>query len=142
MTAPWRPPESFVHGVGGPVAIVPGRIAALLHDRFGLGRLRTEIRGQDAELDSVLVALGVAAGAWRTSVTGRKEAVQPEPVAASDQWVTTTSAAGLLGITDRAVRLAIQDQRLPAENHQGRWRITRADVEHYRAARHAKGQGS
>jgi excisionase family DNA binding protein len=102
----------------------------------GLERLRTEVRGNDGEVDSVLVALAVAAHHWRASATGSTVAPEPE-VAARSAWVSTTQAADLLDISSRAVRLAIDEQRLPAERVDGRWRIAREEVEHYRAGRRA-----
>ncbi len=67
----------------------------------------------------MLVALTVAAAQWRASVTGSEVAAQPE-VGPQSAWVSSTQAADLLGITSRAVRLAIEDERLPAERVDGR----------------------
>jgi len=47
------------------------------------------------------------------------------------------TAAGLLGISDRAVRKAIADKRLPATEIDGRWSIDRKDIENYRINRAA-----
>jgi excisionase family DNA binding protein len=135
MTARWRPPEHYVHA-GGEVVVVPARVAAWLGRHAQLDRLRTQIRGADAEVDSVLVALAVAGAYWRTSATGSACAPEAE-VGALSPWVSTTQAADLLGIGSRAVRLAIAETRLPAERVDGRWRIAREDIEHYRAARAA-----
>ncbi|MDP9442939.1 MAG: helix-turn-helix domain-containing protein [Actinomycetota bacterium] len=131
----WRPAEHYVHG-HGEVVVVPARVAAWLTRYAGLERLRAEVRGADAEVDSVLVALALAAFAWRSSATGSGLASAPE-VAAPCAWMSTTQAARLLGITDRGVRLAIAAERLPAQWVDGRWRVAREDVEHYRAARAA-----
>jgi excisionase family DNA binding protein len=131
----WRPPEHYIHA-GGDVVVVPARVAALLLRHARIDQLRTQLRGADAELDSVLVALTVAALHWRTSATGSEIAPTPEARAQSP-WMSTTQAAEHLGITDRAVRLAISERRLAAEQVDGRWRISREDVEHYRAARAA-----
>lgn len=136
MSAPrYRPPEQYVHG-GGEVVIVPARVAAWLSRHASLDRIRTEVRGTDAEVDAVLVALRVSALYWLTSATGSDVVPEPE-VAAPSKRMSTTQAAGRLGITDRAVRLAIAESRLPAEQVAGRWQINRSDVEHYRAARAA-----
>lgn len=133
--AVWRPPESYVHGVGAPVVVIPGRVAAWMDERLQLGRLRSQLRGVDSELDSVLVAVSVAAAAWRISATGTSVASQPEPTASSPQWLSSTQAADLLGVTDRAIRKAIADRRLPAIQIFGRHRVSREDLEHYRARR-------
>lgn len=129
-----RPPTAFVHGDGA-VVIVPARIAARLDALVNLRRLRIEVRGQDAELDAVLVALATGAAAWRASATGSERAPEPELGAPSQQWLSTTEAGDLLGIGDRAVRQAIDGGRLDAHRVAGRWRISREDVEQYRSAR-------
>ncbi len=51
--------------------------------------------------------------------------------------LSTTEAAGLLDVTGRAIRLAIQQNRLQAERVGRRWVIHREDLEHFRAARRA-----
>jgi hypothetical protein len=134
VSAQFRPAEHYVHGIDGPVAIITGRVAALLDRHVDLGRLRIEVRGQDAEFDSGLVALAVAGATWRSSATGNASAAEPEPGA---QWFSTTAAGARLGITDRAVRKAAADNRLTATLLDGRWRISAEAIEHYRAARRA-----
>ena len=136
-TPVWRPPEAYVHGLSGPVAVVPGRVAAWLERHADLRRIRTEARGVDPEVDAVLVALALAAATWRTSATGSNLAKSAEVEAPSALWLTSSQAADHLGIGDRAIRLAIAERRLPAEKVGGQWRINREDIEHYRAARAA-----
>ncbi|PTU56968.1 hypothetical protein DBB34_06555 [Sphaerisporangium cinnabarinum] len=51
--------------------------------------------------------------------------------------MSTGQAAELLGMTDRGVRLAICEGRLEAEKPGGRYRVSRANLEHFRAARGA-----
>jgi excisionase family DNA binding protein len=118
-------------------------VADILDRRLGLGKIRKKVRGQDAELDSVLMALGMAGLAFRTgqeqqfalrSGIGTEDAKPAEPPSHSDV-VGTRTAAGLLGITDRAVRKAIAEGRLPATTVDGRHRIHREDIENYRATR-------
>jgi excisionase family DNA binding protein len=88
----------------------------------------------------VLVALRVAAAHWReqvaTSPSGRtddptEEAPSPSPS------MSTSEVAARAGCTQRAVRLAIRDGRLPGELVGGRWLVRPEDAEHYRAARAA-----
>lgn len=129
-------PARFVHGEAGPVAIVPGRVAAWLSTNTGLDRLRVEVRGTDAEVDAVLNALAVAAGAWRTSAIGSWEAPVAE-VGASSPWMNSVDAASELDVTPRAVTLAITEGRLPAEKVGGRWRISREAIAQHLAARAA-----
>lgn len=131
-----RGPEHFVHG-GGEVVVVPSRVAAWL-DRHGLSALRISARGVDPEVDAVLAALHLASLHWRTSVHAE---AAPEVAGTCAEaapgltWMSTTQAADRLGITARGVRLAISENRIPAEPDGRRWRLRREDVEHYRAAR-------
>ncbi len=118
------------------MAIVPGRVAAWLASQAGLDRLRIEVRGTDAEVDAVLNALAVAAGAWRTSAIGSWASPVAE-VGPQSVWMTTADAASELDVTPRAVTLAITEGRLPAEKVGGRWRIPREAVAHHLAARAA-----
>lgn len=137
-TAAFRPPSAFVHGDGA-VVVVPARVAAWLERHADLRALRTAHRGADPEVDAALVALGVAAAAWREkragSANGTDLAASAEPTRSSS--LTTAEAGQLLGIGARAVRRAIADKRLQAERHGDTWRIDREVVEHYRAARAA-----
>lgn len=134
----FRSPAAYVHG-DGRVVVVPARVAAWLERHAGLRALRTAHRGADPEVDGVLVALGVAAATWRQqtlgSVRGIDLAANAEPVASSP--LTTAEAGQLLGIGSRAIRKAIAEGRLQAERHGDTWRISREEVEHYRAARQA-----
>lgn len=131
----WLTPERYYHNTGA--AIVPARICHWLVDRFNLDAVSSEIRGQDKELDMCLIGIRLGAVDWRTSGHGTSTPATREAARELSQWVSTATAAGLIGITTRAVCLAIQQHRLPAEWVEGRWRIARADVEHYRAARAA-----
>lgn len=136
-----RDATHYIHGVDeqgrpAPVCIVPARVAAYLERWAGLDSFRREHRGQDQEVDQILVALHQVAMSWRGSALGTRDATQPEP-AASSQWLTSTQAANIAGVTDRAIRKAIQHGALRASNVDGRWRISREDLAHYRAGRAA-----
>lgn len=135
MSGGLQVPERYLlpEGVG---AVVPGRVAALIHSRTNLGQLRAEIRGTSPEVDAVLMALHIAALKWRGSATGTTQDTTPEPVTSSE-WLTTEQAAGLAGVSSRAIRKAIQQERLTATEVAGRYRISREDLEHYKAARAA-----
>lgn len=140
MTVDSRPTGAYVHGASGPVAVVTGRIAALLLARADIATLRLEARTEDPEVTAVLGALTYAANAYRTrtsatSALGGSEVDSQAEVAPRLQVMTTTEAAALLGITDRAIRLACAHGRLPAEQAGGRWQINRADVDNYRSIR-------
>lgn len=131
-----RPPQAYVHGIDAPIVVVPARIAAWLERNLGLNQVRINARGADPEVDSVLNALRLAALTWRTTVTGSSQAPEPEATRES-KWYSTTEAGERLGITDRAVRLAIKEKRLHATNLDGRWRLTTEDIEHFKAAKAA-----
>lgn len=128
-----RSADSYVHG-GGMVVIVPARIAALLNRHAGLERFRLNNRGADPELDAVLVAFRMAELTWRNSVTGTARAAEPE-LDANYQWLSTTQVATITGITDRGVRAAIKRGDLKAECTDGRYRISREQLAHWRAIR-------
>lgn len=53
----------------------------------------------------------------------------------SREWLSVGEAADLLGIGERAVRLACSQDRLDAEQVGGRWRITRQALEDFKATR-------
>lgn len=129
--------KGYLVGVHGPGVLVPARVAAWLEKRAGLSSLRARARGADPEVDAVLLALRVAGLAWLTSATGSEVEPEPEVRRESSQWLSTGQAAELLGMTDRGVRLAISEGRLEAEKVADRYRISRSNVEHYRAARAA-----
>lgn len=128
----WRPPESYTHLDG--IVVVPARIAALLDQHLRLDRFRKSVRGHDAELDSVLLAIRLAAVVY-SSATGTERAKTPEPQPHSSRGIGTPAAAIQLGISDRAVRKAMTEGRLNAEKVDGRWRTSHADIQSYRANR-------
>lgn len=137
-----RPPEHLVHGVDGPVVILSARVCAYLGRYGGLDQFRVSHRGRDGEVDAALQAISAVAKKWRDSATGTKVAGPAEPEPQSGQaettWMTTTRAGTLLGVTDRAIRKAIQEGRMPGAKRVGKqWQVTRADVEHFRAGRRA-----
>jgi excisionase family DNA binding protein len=135
-----RTAEQMVHGLDGPCAVLPGRACAALNRLLELDKVRIQIRGQDAQLDQALMAIKLAATAFAGSGTGTFVAPQPEPMARSGQQlkdtVGTTTAATILGMTDRAIRKAINEKRLPAtKDDSGHHRISRNDLANYLATR-------
>lgn len=139
MTTPQRPPAAYIHGVGAPVVVIPARVCAWLERHARLNEVRIRERGSDPEVDAVLVALRLAALTWRTTATGSPVAAKPEePASLNQMWFSSREAADRLGVTDRAVRLAIQERRLNAASINGRWRITKEDIEHFAAAKAAQ----
>lgn len=138
MSGAQRSPAAYIHCVGAPVVVIPARVCAWLERHARLNEVRIRERGSDPEVDAVLVALRLAALTWRTTATGTPVAAKPEPASELNQWLSTTQAADILYITDRAVRLAISEKRLPATFVNGRWRITREDTQHFAAAKAAQ----
>lgn len=135
---PLRPAESFVHG-DGHVVVLDGRICAELN-KAGLDRLRGQVRGRDAQLYQVLLAIRLVALSGESSSCGTQIAPLPEPESCSQQQlkntVSTTTAANVLGITDRAIRRAIAEKRLTAtQDDGGRYRITHDDLAAFAAQR-------
>jgi hypothetical protein len=133
----YRPAESYVHGINGPCAVVPGRVAAWLERHADLRRIRSEARGADPEVDAVLVALATAAAAWRASVDGSEPRKLTEAVAQWPKWMNTSQVADRLGVSASRIRQECRTGRLDAED-QGRplgWRISREAFEHYKETR-------
>lgn len=126
----------MIVGDQGPAVVLSARTAAWLERYADLTSLRVRVRGTDPAISRELEEIRYAAMSWRSSVSGTEAAVAPEPVTSSG-WLTTTQAAGLVGVTDRAIRKAIAEGRLISTEVNGRHRVSREDLEHYRAARAA-----
>ncbi len=129
-----RPPEGYL--IPATSVVVPARIARLLMEH-ALEGFRVRWHGVDPELDTVLTALAIAGRRWALASTDRGTAVAaaPELSEPSNDWLSTTRAAELLGVTDRAVRKALADKRLKGHHRGGRWWIAREELAHYRAIR-------
>ena len=126
----------MIVGARGPAVVLSARTAAWMERYAGLTSLRVRVRGTDPEISAELEHLRVVAMAWRGSATGTEAATKQEP-AASSQWLSTSQAADLLGVGPRAVVKALARGALPATRIDSRWRVSREDLEHYRAARAA-----
>jgi excisionase family DNA binding protein len=121
----------------GPFALVDGRSCHLLNQYLGKERIR--IRGKDPQFDDALLAIYRAGLEYvESSCRGTFVAAKPEPATQStrqvNNTVSTTTAAEVLGITDRAVRKAITEKRLKATKLDGRYRIDRDDLTNYLGA--------
>ena len=121
-------------GTDGPAVVLDARTCAWLERYAALTSLRVRVRGTDPAISKQLEEIRAAAMAWRGSATGTTDDTEPEPATESSQWLSTGEAADLAGVTDRAIRKAIAEDRLPATEVGGRYRISREDLEHYRAA--------
>ena len=134
-----REAETYVHGVDAqgkatPVVIVTARVAAYLNKYAGLDEFRRSNRGTDKEVDDVLVALRYADVWWRSSATGIKPSKQGEQ-APKSEWLTTRQASIQAGVSQRAIRKAIEEERLVANRVGNTWNIARIDFQHYLANR-------
>jgi len=126
-----------VHGLSEPVVVVPARVAAWLDRAAGLNRLRQQAVG-DPAVGNVLAAMALLSAHWATTAGVGRNPRQIAEARPPLSVMTTTQAANSLGLSDRAIRLAIADGRLIAsKNAAGQWRIARTDLEQYRAARAA-----
>ncbi len=112
-----------------PGVFIAGREARLLI-HLALGGERLEwARRKDRGLAEALDAIDEAGRLWARTDVGTSDAKASEPARA---WVTAKEAAAVLNITDRAVRKAIAEGRLPADNTSGPWMIHREQLEIYR----------
>ncbi len=131
-----RPWPAYLHP--GAVVVVPASVAAWLIVQTDMPARRVEHRGTDAQVDAVLGALTVAGLGWRTStsatasVCGSALAAEAEGVAQSE-YMNTSRAATILGITTRGVRLACDQGRIPATRVDGRWQLDPDGVAAYRS---------
>jgi excisionase family DNA binding protein len=138
VTSVIRPAEHLVYT--GSVAVIDGRICAMLDRLLNLNRVRTQVRGQNVELDQALVAIRLAGIAYDESASvGTVSAPPGEPVSQSksqlNDTISTTEAAALLHMTRRAVSKECKQKRLPATLVGGRYRITRQDLAAFMAER-------
>lgn len=133
--------------------IVPARIAKLLDDRAQmLSERRIALRASDPQAYVVLSALRLSALGYEqdafTPMQARDptsprlpESCRPDVAARgqkvvqdrrsqtkSDDCLTTTEAATLLGVHARTVRRWAEQQRLPAWQHGRRWFIDRQHI--------------
>jgi hypothetical protein len=114
--------------------MVPGNIAAWIDRAARLENLARSVHGNHKELDAVLEALLFAAREWRRSEVGTEPTPPREP-AALLPWLTSTEAAIQLGMTKRGVIKALAGGRLDGQLTDGRWRVSREGLAHFRASR-------
>jgi len=104
---------------------VPPRIAAWLEKRAGVtNERRIALRDTDPAAYAVLAALRLVT-LYDCSDAGAKLAAQQHLTQELRMWMSTSTAAALLGVTDRAIRKWIAAGTLPATRHGGRWLINR-----------------
>lgn len=115
--------------------VVPVAFAAWLDRQVDLQRLRSAAKG-DPQLVAVLDALLFTAHYDRgASSEGRKLVATTAEAAPRLTVMSTQQAADVLGITGRAVRQACSAGRLRAHLVDGRYRITRADLDAHQSSK-------
>ena len=137
VTPGTRPAGAFIHGLEGPVVVVPARIARKLLRDAGVAAYYEAHRNEDLEFDAVVQAFKGAAVTLTSvpaSVSGTSVDDVPEVPPPSERLVllSCSEAAGLLGISPRAVRMACEQGRMKSQQVGGRRLIDREDVEAYR----------
>lgn len=140
-----QPPSAYLAGLDGIECATPGWAADWLLRQTNLAQQRIALRGVDPIVDDWLAALTYTANAWRTSASpsesGSSLACVPEVERTSScvgaGVLGTARTADLIGITVRAVCLAISEGRLPARKVDGRWLIDIEDAREFRDRRAA-----
>jgi hypothetical protein len=125
------PAPGYVHGLTGPVVVLPAGVARWLEEQTDLPRRRVAVRGDDVELDQALLAIRLAA-MQVGAVPGAAVGTDPPAMPVAEPELTVNQAAHRIGIRPRAVRRALEEQRLAGRKAGGRWLIQPADADHYR----------
>jgi excisionase family DNA binding protein len=126
-------------GTSGPAVVISVETAYYLERLTGgaVSKLRVRARGTNQRVAQELLEIREAAMRFNPPLP-EVEADLAEVPAESEQWLSVVQVADLLGLTDRAVRLACSEGRLEAQQDGSRrWRITKKAYEDYRAARAA-----
>jgi len=124
-----------------PAVVVPARVATLLTRLLELDRRRVAWRGQDREVDEVLLAWHEVVLAYRTTVVTRtcdktaSDDDKPSQVGASSATRGSAAVARLAGVTTAAVTLAARKGQLDGERIDGQWRFTTDAVAAWLASR-------
>lgn len=127
-------------GTNGPAVVISAETAYYLEKLTdgAVSRLRVRARGANQRVGQELLEIREAAMRFTLPALPEVKADSAEVARDSEQWLSVIEVADLLGLTDRAVRLACSEGRLEAQQDDARrWRITRQAYEHYRAARAA-----
>lgn len=131
----------MILGEGGPAVVISAETAYWLERICKVTALRQRLRdGRHQQVSIELVelrrvALSYDPGRLPVSAEGGRRFA--EVAEDSEVMMTVAEVADSLSLTDRAVRMACQQGRVEAERIGGRWLISRAAFENYRAARAA-----
>lgn len=128
-----KAPGSYRHD--GPVVIVPARVAAVMVRTREFSKWRTQAREMaDAELYYVLNDLYTAGMTWDAEAGEPMPKVHTPVVRSARDWISTSQAATITGLSERGVRDACKRGRLKAERVGGQWNIDTISAKQYRAA--------
>lgn len=114
---------------GAHLVILPQAAAAWIFHQCNLRHVREP---DDPEVAGVLVALALAAADLVSLDGSAIPTAEPEGGRQLQQHMNTRAAAQQLQVTPRAITAAINTSRLAATMVDGRWRITRHDLDQYR----------
>lgn len=128
----------MIVGQTGMGVVISAETAYLIETFGGLGELRRRLRGRYPQVSQELLDLRYVAMSFDPRQLPEAEVESAELAAQSEVgWLSPQRVADLLGITDRAVRLACSQGRIEAEQVGSRWRISQEAFKHYKAARAA-----
>ena len=134
MTGPRFMPAP-AHYRDGPIAILGADAAAWLVSATNVEAVFAA-RSRDidrAVAEQVIALMRVATSATASDIGSTEVEIAP----ATKDFLTSSEAAHLIGISDRAVRLACQTGRLPAVRNGRSWLVDPDDAENYRRTRAA-----
>jgi excisionase family DNA binding protein len=120
----------LLFGVDGAVVVVPAKHAALLETAV-LRDYRKRHRGDNRDLDEVLLAIAWAALHYRNSQAEHGQSQAPTTVTEVACAVTTIQAAERIGCSERTVRRLIHTRRLSARRVGHIWLIDSSDLDRY-----------
>ncbi len=120
--------------------VVPARVALVLERAFDFNKLRVRLRGHDAEVDDVLLALHVAALRFTEAAAGELPAngstlARSSEVPAGLTMMTASDVADVAECTGRAVTLAATEHRLDGVKLGGCWMFRVDEVAAWAATR-------
>lgn len=127
----------MIIGEQGPAMVLSAETAYWIETILKPARLRQRLRdGRHQQVSQELLDVRrLAMGFDPTRLPAEAEVGRgsAEVGRGLDQWLSVPEVADLLGLGDRAVRLACDEDRLEAEKVGGRWRIHRKAVQDFKA---------
>jgi excisionase family DNA binding protein len=130
---------ALVIGETGPAVVLAGQVCDYLERAADLRKIRERARLDDPDVYWALVELRRCALAWQARALlaspTRHQPARDRDTTPLSGLMSTAEAAGLAGTTTRTIQRAIKAGQLPAIRTGGRWLITRASLDRYRARR-------